>query len=51
MFFFQARKSADDQLARRISDPGLRAWLLMNLRQHPETRHATQQFCVHFSNV
>ena len=33
-----SRKSADKQLAERIRDPGLRAWLLMNMRQHPETR-------------
>eukprot|EP00088_Acartia_fossae_P002265 TRINITY_DN10903_c0_g1_i4.p1 TRINITY_DN10903_c0_g1~~TRINITY_DN10903_c0_g1_i4.p1 ORF type:complete len:320 (+),score=34.23 TRINITY_DN10903_c0_g1_i4:32-991(+) len=33
---FQARKQADQQLAVRISDPMLRAWLLMNLRQNPE---------------
>jgi hypothetical protein len=32
------RKSADDQLAKRIADPGLRAWLLMNMRQDPKTR-------------
>lgn len=33
-----ARKSADKQLSERIRDAGLRAWLLMNMRQHPETR-------------
>ena len=33
-----ARKEADKQLAVRIKDPGLRAWLLMNMRQHPETK-------------
>jgi abhydrolase domain-containing protein 11 len=32
-----ARKAADRQLAQRIRDPGLRAWLLMNMRQHPDT--------------
>ena len=32
------RKAADGQLAGRIRDPGLRAWLLMNMRQHPQTR-------------
>ena len=31
--FIQARKMGDQQLATRISDPMLRAWLLMNLRQ------------------
>lgn len=30
---FQARKSADAQLAKRISDPSLRAWLLMNVHE------------------
>jgi len=35
---FQARKMGDQQLATRISDPMLRAWLLMNLRQNPETQ-------------
>ena len=30
---FQARKAADAQLAKRIQDPGLRAWLLMNVYQ------------------
>jgi len=34
----QARKAADAQLAVRIPDAGLRAWLLMNLRQDPKTR-------------
>jgi len=34
----QARKSADQQLAVRIPDAGLRAWLLMNMRQDPKTR-------------
>lgn len=34
---FQARKLADQQLSVRISDPMLRGWLLMNLRQNPET--------------
>ena len=29
----QARKSGDSQLSKRISDPGLRAWLLMNVYQ------------------
>jgi len=33
-----ARKDADRQLAERIRDPGLRAWLLMNLRQDPVTK-------------
>lgn len=31
---FQARKAADAQLAKRISDPGLRSWLLMNVYQN-----------------
>jgi len=31
----QARKEADSQLAKRIQDPGLRAWLLMNMKQDP----------------
>lgn len=30
---FEARKAADSQLAKRISDPGLRSWLLMNVCQ------------------
>jgi len=34
----QARKDADSQLATRIRDPGLRAWLLMNMKQNPETK-------------
>jgi len=34
----QARKDADNQLAVRIKDAGLRAWLLMNMRQDPKTR-------------
>ena len=34
----QARKDADTQLATRIKDAGLRAWLLMNMRQDPKTR-------------
>ena len=34
----QARKDADTQLAGRIRDAGLRAWLLMNMRQDPKTR-------------
>ena len=33
-----ARKEADKQLAVRIKDPGLRAWLLMNMRQDPVTK-------------
>ena len=34
----QARKDADSQLAVRIQDPGLRAWLLMNMKQDPVTK-------------
>ena len=30
----QARKSADSQLAKRISDPALRSWLLMNVHKN-----------------
>ena len=33
----QCRKDADRQLARRIDDAGLRAWLLMNLAQDEGT--------------
>ena len=33
-----ARKEADQQLAVRIKEPGLRAWLLMNMRQDPVTK-------------
>ena len=33
-----ARKDADHQLSQRIRDPGLRAWLLMNMKQDPETK-------------
>jgi len=33
----KARKSADDQLAVRIPDAGLRAWLLMNMHKDPKT--------------
>jgi len=33
---FKARKSADAQLAKRISDPGLRAWLLMNVHENSD---------------
>ena len=33
---FKARKEADAQLAKRIQDPGLRAWLLMNVYQDSE---------------
>jgi len=33
-----ARKDADRQLSGRIRDAGLRAWLLMNLRQDPVTK-------------
>ena len=33
---FQARKAGDAQLAKRIQDPGLRAWLLMNVYQDAE---------------
>jgi len=32
-----ARKEADKQLAVRIKEPGLRGWLLMNMRQDPVT--------------
>ena len=32
----QARKVADAQLAKRISDPNLRAWLLMNVYQNDQ---------------
>jgi len=35
----QARKDADTQLAHRIKDAGLRAWLLMNMKQDPATKH------------
>ena len=34
----KARKDADRQLSARIPDAGLRAWLLMNMRQDPKTR-------------
>lgn len=34
----QARREADRQLAVRIQDPGLRAWLLMNMKQDPDTK-------------
>ena len=34
----QARKDADSQLSLRIKDAGLRAWLLMNMRQDPKTK-------------
>ena len=34
----KARKDADSQLSRRLKDPGLRAWLLMNMAQDPETK-------------
>jgi len=33
-----ARKEADKQLAVRIKEPGLRGWLLMNMRQDPVTK-------------
>merc|ERR1712018_138471 len=33
---FQARKAADVQLTKRIQDPGLRAWLLMNVYKDSE---------------
>jgi len=33
-----ARKDADTQLATRIHDAGLRAWLLMNMKQDPVTK-------------
>ena len=33
-----ARRDADRQLALRIKEPGLRAWLLMNMRQDPKTK-------------
>lgn len=33
---FKARKAADVQLSKRISDPGLRAWLLMNVYQNSD---------------
>lgn len=32
----QAKKIANAQLAKRISDPGLRAWLLMNVYQNDQ---------------
>jgi len=32
----QARKAADAQLAKRISNPGLRSWLLMNVYQNQD---------------
>jgi len=35
----QARKDADSQLAHRIQSAGLRAWLLMNMKQDPVTKH------------
>ena len=31
---FKARKSADEQLSKRINNPGLRSWLLMNVYQN-----------------
>ena len=34
----QARKDADRQLAVRIQDAGLRAWLLMNMKQDLDTK-------------
>ena len=34
----QARKDADKQLAVRIHDAGLRAWLLMNMKQDHHTK-------------
>ena len=34
----KARKDADQQLAVRIHDAGLRAWLLMNMKQDPHTK-------------
>lgn len=34
----QARKDADKQLAKRIKDPMLRAWLLMNVMQDEHTQ-------------
>ena len=34
----QARKDADTQLSTRIQDAGLRAWLLMNMKQDPVTK-------------
>ena len=33
---FQARKAADAQLAKRIPNPGLRSWLLMNVYQNQD---------------
>ena len=39
-----ARKEADKQLAVRIKDPGLRAWLLMNMRQDPDTKQIGKAF-------
>lgn len=33
----QARRDADAQLAKRIQDPGIRAWLLMNLHEDRKT--------------
>jgi len=38
MTISQARKDADTQLATRIHDAGLRAWLLMNMKQDPVTK-------------
>jgi len=38
MTLSQARKDADSQLSLRIKDAGLRAWLLMNMRQDPKTK-------------
>ena len=34
----EARRDADKQLAVRIQDPNLRAWLLMNMMQDEETK-------------
>jgi len=34
----QARQDADRQLAKRINLPGMRAWLLMNMKQDPNTK-------------
>jgi pimeloyl-ACP methyl ester carboxylesterase len=45
----KARKDADSQLAKRISNPGLRAWLLMNIYEKSDS--ATVYFLAHFCPV
>ena len=34
---FQSRSHANEQLSHRIKDPGIRAWLLLNVGQNPNT--------------